>query len=279
MSKLFSLSSWNIEHFKGRESRSDKILSFLKEQDADIFGLFEVEGKQVFNFFVNHMPDYTFHITEGPQIQEVLVGVKRTLASFFTQKVEFKSGNKYLRPGALLTVTVDGKNYTILFLHTKSSTQPIGLGIRDDQFRRAFKLKRRLDKIADDTEKANFIFLGDLNTMGMKYPYQRDIVAEIELKKLDREARRVKMKRLTKNSDFTWWNGSGSKYKPGDLDHIIASDSLKFKQFRNNDIDVRGWPSLETETEQSKWINDYSDHGLLYLEVQRPTEGGRSLSS
>ena len=78
-----------------------------------------------------------------------------------------------LRPGALLTVTVAGKNYPILFLHTKSSNTPVGLGLRDDMFRRALKFKATLDKAVKaqtgSNAPANYMFLGDLNTMGMKY--------------------------------------------------------------------------------------------------------------
>ena len=45
--------------------------------------------------------DYFFHITEGPQTQEILVGVKSGFSPFFTQRVEFKGGNPRLRPSAL----------------------------------------------------------------------------------------------------------------------------------------------------------------------------------
>jgi hypothetical protein len=33
-------------------------------------------------------------------------------------------------------VTIDGVNYTLLFLHTKSGTDPRGLGLRDDMLER-----------------------------------------------------------------------------------------------------------------------------------------------
>jgi hypothetical protein len=69
---------------------------------------------------MNQMASYQFHITEGPQVQEILVGVKKSFTAFFTQKVEFKSGVSILRPGALLSMHLDGEDYTILFLLTKS---------------------------------------------------------------------------------------------------------------------------------------------------------------
>jgi len=269
MAKAFSLASWNVEHFKDDATRIKRVIKFLEAQDPDVFGLLEVEGKEVFTTLVKEMPNYQFHITEGPQVQEVLVGVKTGITAFFTQKTEFKAQIQTLRPGALLTVTVDGHHYPILFLHTKSSSLPLGLGIRDDQFSRAFKFKKVLDKAAGGTGNANFIFLGDLNVMGMKYPFKKNIDAPFEVKKLDKDANKAGMRRLTKNRPHTWWNGPGSKYKPADLDQVVASEQLKFKQIGGADIDVRGWPGLSPESIQAKWIMDYSDHGLLYLEVEK----------
>jgi exonuclease III len=267
MPKAFSLASWNVEHFKDDPQRIKRVVQFLKDQNPDIFALYEVEGKEVYSQFMAQMASFQFHITEGPQVQEILVGAKKGFSAFFTQKVEFKSGISLLRPGALLSVHLDGEDYTILFLHTKSSSKPIGLGIRDDMFERAFKFKKYLDKTGQG--KAHFMFLGDLNTMGMTYPFKKGIDPTTELKKLDRQAKKVKMRRLTKNKPYTWWNGPSGKYAPAEIDHVIASEELKFSSFGASDIDVRGWPAMKTDTEKGAWISTYSDHGLLYLVVEK----------
>jgi exonuclease III len=122
MPKAFSLASWNVEHFRDDPQRIKRVVQFLRDQDPDIFALYEVEGKEVYGQFMVQMASYQFHITEGPQVQEILVGVKKGFSSFFTQKVAFKSGVSMLRPGALLSVHLNGEDYTILFLHTKSSS-------------------------------------------------------------------------------------------------------------------------------------------------------------
>lgn len=271
MAKAFTVASWNVEHFKNNPERVDLIVGFLEEQSPDVFGLLEVESKDVYNTLVTKMPNYQFHITEGPQTQEILVGAKRTMTAFFTQKVEFKSGNTYLRPGALLTIRQDNVDYPILFLHTKSSAAPIGLGLRDDMFQRAFEFRKTLDKVSNAAGKgpANYIFLGDLNTMGMDYPFQREIVFDLELQKLDKDANKAKMRRLKKNKPFTWWNGPG-KFQPSNLDHVIAARHLKFKNFGDHEIDVRGWVEKETVEEQVKWIKTYSDHSMLFFQVEKP---------
>ena len=270
MAKAFSVASWNVENFKKNPNRIVRLLSFLNEQNADVFGLYEVESADVYAALVAEMSHYQFHITEGPQTQEILVGVRKTLTAFYTQKVEFKSGNTYLRPGALLTVHVDDADYPVLFLHTKSSTKPIGLGLRDDMFERAFKFRKTLDKVSSNAGEgpANFIFLGDLNTMGMTYPFKREIIVDFELRKLDSNAKKVKMNRLHKNQPHTWWNGPGG-LPPSNLDHVIAASHLQFKKFGGAEVDVRGWPQLATEAEQTEWIRNFSDHALLFFQVEK----------
>ncbi len=274
MAKALSIASWNVERFSGDPARVDRVVAFLTEQDPDVFALYEVLGKSVFAALVQQMPQYSFHITEGPQTQEILVGARGSLTSFFTQRVEFKTGITSLRPGALLTVKSADQEYCVLFLHTKSSSKPFGLGIRDDMFERAFRFRKTLEKSAHKsrtTDCLNYIFLGDLNTMGMRYPFERSIDAPIELRKLDATAQKAAMRRLTKTRKATWFGGTQSKYPPSDIDHVVAANHLRFTQFAGagdatGEVDVRGWP---TAADPDQWIKEYSDHGLLYFEIER----------
>jgi hypothetical protein len=168
MAKAFSVFSWNIEHLKDKQPKRIKaVVKTLGEEQPDVFALYEVEGKNVYDELLDKLPNYTFHITEGPQTQEILVGIKQNFTAMFSQRVQFKSGNAYLRPGALVSLKIDGVDYSLMFLHLKSLAKPIGLGIRDDQLERLGKLKRKLDERAGAGKRANFIALGDLNTMGM----------------------------------------------------------------------------------------------------------------
>jgi endonuclease/exonuclease/phosphatase family metal-dependent hydrolase len=273
MAKAFSVASWNVEHFKEDRSRVKRVLGFLKKQKPDIFALYEVEGSTVFQTLVGLMPDYTFHITEGPQVQEILVGVKQGLTAFFTQKIEFKSGATAMRPGALLTVTVGDKHYPILFLHTASGNDPRGLGLRDDMMERAVEFRKALDKAARRAggASANYIFLGDLNTMGMEYRFVRgrDISAQDELTKLEKQAKKRNMRLLVKSAPNSWSNGSNSSIPPSNLDHVVAADHLVFTQFDGSDVSVRGWAQKTTTQEQNEWIKQFSDHSLLFFEVHK----------
>ena len=251
MAKAFSVASWNVEHFKsqGVSSRVEDVVEFLAEQRPDVFALYEVEGKEVFDALTTLMPDYTFHITEGAQVQQILLGVRTRITAFFTQKTEFRSGVSLLRPGALLTVKIDGVDYTMLFLHTKSGTDPRGLGLRDDMLERALDFATTLQRRVEDGP-VNYIFLGDFNIMGMQYRYvrERDIVATQELRKLEQGAKRKKMKVLDKDEPNTWWGGG--KLAPSNLDFVVARDHIPFKKFGGSEVSVRGWPKIAEPDKQ-----------------------------
>ncbi len=286
MTKAFSVASWNIKHFKARPNerkdaqRVERVVKFLKESSEfsppDIFGIYEVVGKDVYKTLTDLFPNYTFHITEGPQTQEILLGVRSDLSVFVTQRIEFNAGVKWMRPGLLATVKVDGIEYSILFLHLASLTKPRGWGLRDDMLYKAVKFRKAIAAaaVALGRDKTNYMFIGDLNTMGLDYSIsrtvQRDVSAEEELARWDRRAETYyEMRRLTKTHDYSYWGGTKSKYPKGNLDHAYASKDLSFRQFNGSDVLVTGWVDQPSEQEQDRWIEDYSDHSLLYLEVQK----------
>lgn len=276
MPKAFSVASWNVEHFKDDPARVDRVVEFLKKQKPDVFGLYEVEGRTVFDALRTRMPNYVFQITEGPQTQEILVGVRGRLSAFITQKVEFRSGTTHMRPGQLVTITQDDTAYVLLFLHLASGTNPRGMGLRDDMLERAFEFRKVLDKAAGGRGNSRYLFLGDLNTMGLEYPFDRDIEAALELRKWDRYAARksIGMRRLEKTHEASWYNGSQSSLVPSNLDHVYASANLNFRRFRrpgggNAEVAVRGWVNRKSVDGKDEWIGRYSDHALIYFEVRR----------
>ena len=106
--------------------------------------------------------------------------------------------------------------------------------------------------------------------MGMEYRYvrERDIMATSELLKLTRSAARRGMKVLEKDEPATWWGGG--TIDPSNLDFVVARKHLQFRRFGGAEVSVRGWPKLATREERLAWVRRYSDHGLLFFEVQKP---------
>lgn len=273
MPKLFSIASWNVEHFKdGDPARIARVVDFLAQQSPDLFALYEVEGATVFEALVSRMPDYTFQITEGEQTQEILVGVRKTMTAFITQKIEYRSGTTHMRPGQLVTLRIGADNYAVLFLHVASGTNPRGMGLRDDMVQRALDFRKVLDR-AGGPGSAKYLFVGDLNSMGLAYPFDRKISAELELRKWDREAAKTKirMRRLTNTHPHSWSNGSGSSIPDSALDHVYASQQLRFRRFPvaggEAEVSVCGWTGEPDAAAKDAWIRNFSDHCLLYFEV------------
>lgn len=272
MAKAFSVLSWNVEHFGAVNKRKQyvkdpaPIVGLISDQRADIVAIYEVRSDKVFRPLVEAMPDHHFFITEGPQMQEILVGVRRTIPCFVTQKTEFKSGQSSLRPGLLVTPYVDGAYYPLLLLHVKSMPDPKGFGLRHDMTMRAFDFRKALNKAAGAGE-ANYVILGDMNTMGMNYyKSDKDIDGAREIAELRAGARRRKMRVLDKTREATYWN---PRYGASDLDHVIAAEHLQFRQFANRDVRVTGWTDETTDAKKKAWVEKYSDHALLYFEVQK----------
>jgi len=288
MPKLFSVGSWNVEHFRNSSpedaSRVKRVAKFIAGNSGgpnsipDIFALYEVEGKDIFLDFMNEFPNHRFHLTEGKQSQEIFVGVHRDFQTFSTQRLEFKTGRTHQRPGLLLTIRVNGVDYSLLFLHVRSGDTTEDFGLRDAALGHAFNLKMALDKVTDQ-ENANFIFLGDLNTMGIDDPVPRykmmDLAPEKEIERLSIWAGKRKMRLLCKETtsingvdkEVTWYNGK-KKYVPSNLDHVVAADHLKIQSQDNGSspVSVFGWPKLP-QSEWSDWFLKYSDHALLYFEI------------
>ena len=275
MSKAFSVAWWNVEHFGVRKKKKKKfakdprpIIELIANQNADVIAIGEVRSNDVFQLAVEEIPNHQFFITEGPQHQEIMVGIKGTFSAFLTQKTEFKSGQTTLRPGMLVTLVIDRAYYPLLFLHLKSMRDPKGFGLRDDMLTRAFDFRKKLKKagVQQDGEP-NYIFVGDFNTMGMDYRgSDKDITGKRETRELGQAANRRKMSLLGKSRPYTYWS---KKYGSSDLDHVVAANHLRFKDFDGSAVKVIGWPDEATSKEKKEWVKKYSDHALLYFEVQK----------
>lgn len=48
-----------------------------------------------------------------------------------------------------------------------------------------------------------------------------------------------------------------------------AAEHLAFKKFSGARVDVRGWVDEPTGAKKDAWTRKFSDHALLYFEVQK----------
>jgi exonuclease III len=270
--------SWNVEHFK--MNKTQQIADIIKSYNPDVFGIYEVEAKEIYSFMLSYFPDYSIFITEGQESQEILIACSNRMQTIkFQQKREFQSGNLSLRPGAFLTFKYPAQGlYNFLFLHTDSGSGPVDFGNRTEMFEHAYNLKRKLD-FDNPGQSVNFIMLGDLNTMGLEYPkpYETNEIAQTqtELAYLDFYAKRgsgttkseklsPKLRRLIKPIGTLY----SKTYGIADLDHIIVSDHLNFTKFGNDEVKLDGWIKYkDNPVELKKFTDQVSDHCLLYCEL------------
>src|SRR5574343_106942 len=192
--------SWNVEHFRGGD-RTKAVAEHILKQKPDVFALYEVENLAVLELMRTYFPKYVFHITDGPESQEILVGFKQN-ASYqptFVQKREFKAYNPSLRPGACLTLRKGNAYINLLFLHTDSGTDAPAFGNRAEMFAYVWKMKNAMDTLGED---GHFIVTGDLNTMGLTFPSPAKknlvVAAEREIAALGEAALSAEMVLLNK---------------------------------------------------------------------------------
>jgi len=264
--------SFNMKHFKGRKSRVEHLVDYLRAPNvnADIIGIYEVTGKAVYACLSREMSSHIWVQSDHPddgfkggrESQKILVGIRRTYPAFFSLRSEFRTYNPYLRPGVFVTVkTPSDVDVSLLFLHLKSHSTAEGLGTRQKQFKSLLKLGKKVP---------NFIALGDFNTLGMDYPYVPDVEPEHELRWLDGRLNSRGLQRLKKTVSFTWSPDPDSRtYPRADIDHVIASKNLDFTQWRPGvHVRVDGPNEGTSDDKIRKWRDDYSDHSALYMELK-----------
>ena len=271
----FTFATWNVEKLRGDAARLKRAGDFIKGahpggKPIDIFGILEVAHVDVSQMIQTEFPDYDFHLTDGPQVQEILVGVLRGVfdQKAFVQKREFKAGNEFLRPGALLSVRQDAAWTHLLYMHTDSGVDADAFGNRFNMFNNIRKMKEALDG-KDPSGAARLIVMGDLNTMGLQYP--KATKANIRIKAAEEILELPTFAGLrvaTKSHDRTWKGSAGES----DLDHILVTPPVTLAPLGKagaeiRDVCVRGWVELTDKAAVKAFLKDMSDHCLLLGET------------
>ncbi len=257
--------SWNVEHFR-TGAKIEPVADLIKAARPDVFALYEVENLDVLELMRTHFPSYSFHITDGPEVQEILVGVKQSTRyqATFVQKREFKAYNPALRPGALLTLRKSDRYLNLLFLHTDSGTDAPAFGNRAEMFAKIAKVRAAIEEKA---EQGHLAVAGDLNTMGLFYPTRAKKNEAVPARReIDTLATAMTM--LRKEFDATYSNGAIES----DLDHVLVSAKLAAADLGTRadggkfQVQVRGWQQLSGAARKS-FIDSVSDHCALVFKL------------
>jgi exonuclease III len=268
MESKVSVLWWNVHNLRDVDHAA-RIVSHVKEADPDVFALGEVIGDAAYRHIAREFPQYSFYMTFGKQAQEMLVGVRRTTQVFFSQRTEFQSGNEFLRPAALITISVGDPPLNILFAHLKSFQKSLDLGYRDAFFSRIGRLKATLDELSHGA--ARFVICGDFNLQGMNYLQQKLIKPEDELRHIQHVLSEESIVFATPSHGLTWSNEPDSK-KEAALDFVTASIGTRLMDLGDEraryQVRVAGWPLYPEGSEQRiDFLKNISDHASLYFEI------------
>ena len=265
----FSFAVWNVEKFKFSPQRARAVGQLIKNHDPDVFGILEFLAKDAARKLVrsDDFQAYDFAFTDSEQGIEILVGWKRGkfAQALYTQRRELQVGNRRLRPGGLISVLEKNSEVftNLLFLHTDSGTDSQAFKNRQAMFGKIWSMKRALEKLPEQNGQARLVAMGDLNTMGRKGGPN----AAEEIAKLDADAQDKGMRILAKSHEHTW---SSDGKKKSNLDHVIASTDLQFKNLQAGpppaQVLVDGWVNRTGEA-RTNFVKNISDHSLLFAEI------------
>lgn len=270
----FSFLVWNIRHFQAREERTRQVRDTIRSFSPDVFGILEFQGKaQARRLAMDFFHDYDFSFTDSKMGLEILIGCRKSKFEqiVYTQRRTLQVGNINLRPGGIVSVRQKNSQRfdNLLFLHTDSGRSKKDYNNRQKMFRKIWDMKKTIESLPIQKNKARLIALGDLNTMGKSgSDGTKSISAKDEIERLTEDANRNKMRILSKSHEKTWSNRNSSK--TSNLDHVIASNDLHFEKLyfprepnKEFELEVTGW-NFFTGNKRKDFIKNISDHCLLY---------------
>ena len=77
MTVAFSVLSWNVKKFGTRgTAHTNRIINEVLGRDPSLVAFYETKPAALWRRLMEGMPTYSWHITEGKQTQEILLGVR-----------------------------------------------------------------------------------------------------------------------------------------------------------------------------------------------------------
>lgn len=145
-------SNWNQ---KTLEIKLENISKVLKDIDADILALQEVESLEALKLLQNINPKYKYTAFLKNKDSAVGVAILSRFKIKSSTKIEIDRFDKHSRPALFSTVDINGKKFHILNTHWSSKKHP-----ESSRIRYALAIYKFVKKLDDE----DYIILGDLNS-------------------------------------------------------------------------------------------------------------------
>jgi exonuclease III len=252
--------AWLGDGINDKEERNDSdyqnIASILKEINADIFALQEIENIEALNKVLKFLPGYKAQIFD--------VNIPQNCAILYKKKIKIKNpsvyfplqvDNRNLRPGLLFEAKKGNFDFKMMVVHLKSTS---GYDNTEEKREKSFETRKKQDSVMthwiDSTLKSgkekDLIICGDFNDNPLKEKHN--------------------LIQLAQNSNMTFLNADllsckNPKWKI--IDHFVVSNSVKTR-YNPSSLYIYDLKSAFTEEEVKK----LSDHCplVMSLEIKSP---------
>ena len=268
-SNKIEIVTWNIEHFPKASYTTEYVKAIIKDLDADIYVLQEIQSQSKFASMLDEMDDYSYLLHTNRTGLSLAVVYKNGLVKVKNSSDLFEEDEHYFagRP-PLLTKLEWQKNgstidLTIINLHLKCcGDNSIEDGNNEDEeYRRVVACQLLYNYVSDSLNSENVIVAGDWND-AIQEPestnvFQIFIDNSTNFKFADMD--------IAIGNAANWsWQGWSSSYPAIHFDHILINNNL-FDELENSAVvDVI---KLEEYFEKgsSEYDKNVSDHRPLYF--------------
>lgn len=146
-------SKWNAKKFN---IKINNIVKVIKDIDADIIGLQEIENRNIMQVLLKKLPDYKYSSFVKYPKSSVGIGFLSKVKIKDSKQIDIKFANKIYRPILESTFEIDNKEFKIFNNHWPSKRVKESYRIKF-----AKKLQDRLSKLPRDYD---YILIGDFNS-------------------------------------------------------------------------------------------------------------------
>lgn len=144
---------WNQKNFN---IKVNNVIKVIKQIDADIIGLQEIENRQIMQLLLKKLPEYRYYSFVKYRKSSVGVGFLSKIKIKNNKQIDIKFTNKIFRPILETTFELDNIEFKVFNNHWPSKRVAESYRVKF-----AKKLQDRLSKLPKDYD---YILLGDFNS-------------------------------------------------------------------------------------------------------------------
>lgn len=260
-SKTITIGTFNIEWLgdgiddkNPRDEEDFKNIAYvIRETEADILALQEIENKAALERILAYLPDYSYHLTDISGDQQLACLYKKSLIVDEIGEYTPLAFDTRLKPGLVLQLKKGKAIIPVLIVHFKATSTRLFTDdeitiARNLRYRQAMAVNHWADSVMNKAMRKELIILGDFNDY---------------IKSTEDSTNTLLPLTSNKNLIFVTKLLNSCKYKKlKSIDHIVVSKALK-RKLRTNSTRMFDFKLILPDSKTSK----ISDHCPVLLEL------------